>query len=156
VHELARTVEGLPPEELDAVATRIREFAGGSPCDRGLDAAEIAGLARNGFSIGFHTRDHQALTTLDDAALHRALAEGVDELEAVAGRPLTAIAYPYCRADLRVADAAMRSGFELGVTCNQRPVGAHDHPLLIDRVDGWSPSLGNFALALAWAAASAR
>jgi peptidoglycan/xylan/chitin deacetylase (PgdA/CDA1 family) len=115
LHDLARTIEGLPPTENDAVAERLRELTTGMSPEPGLSAAAIRELAAGGFDIGFHTRRHHLLTHLSERELAEAMHEGRDALEAVAGRQLNSIAYPHGRADLRVGHAAGQAGYETGV-----------------------------------------
>jgi peptidoglycan/xylan/chitin deacetylase (PgdA/CDA1 family) len=147
---LARSVETLAPDRRDAFAQRLREILAEPPTDAGLRERDVRALATAGFEIGFHTRHHRLLQTLDDDRLDDAMREGADRLSQPAGHPLRAIAYPHCRPpDLRVAAAASAAGFELGFICNDHAVSPHSHPLLLDRVDGWRPSLGSFAMRLA-------
>jgi peptidoglycan/xylan/chitin deacetylase (PgdA/CDA1 family) len=154
VDEIADTLQELPPEAQDPIAARLRELAADKPVDRGLPASEVANLAHQGFEIGFHTRSHRVLVRLADDALAHAVSAGLDELTAAAGRRPTSIAYPHCRADLRVAAAAQAAGFIRGVTCSGRGVREDDHPLLLGRVNGDQGSQGEFALRLARAVAN--
>ena len=149
LHDLARTFEMLPPSERDAFAWRLREIAASPPREPGLSEGAVRELASAGFDIGFHTASHYHLQTLDDGALHSALREGADRLAAIAGYRMTSIAYPYGRADLRIAAAAADAGFEIGVIWSDQRVDASSHPLLLARVDGWQPSAGSFAFRLA-------
>lgn len=147
---LARSVETLAPDRRDAFAHQLREILAEPPTDQGLAEHDVRALADDGFEVGFHTRHHRLLQTLDDAGLHQAMREGADRLREATGRPLRAIAYPHCRPpDLRVAAASSAAGFELGFICNDHGLGHESHPLLLDRVDGWRPSLGSFAMRLA-------
>jgi peptidoglycan/xylan/chitin deacetylase (PgdA/CDA1 family) len=147
---LARSVETLAPDRRDAFAQRLREILAEPPTDPGLSEDDVRALAAGGLEIGFHTRHHRLLQTLDDDRLHDAMREGAGRLSEATGRPLRAIAYPHCRPpDLRVAAAASSAGFEVGFICNDHGLGHDSHPLLLDRVDGWRPSLGSFAMRLA-------
>jgi peptidoglycan/xylan/chitin deacetylase (PgdA/CDA1 family) len=149
LHALARTIEMMPPDERDSLARRLREIAGSPPRDRGLSESAVRDLVAAGYEIGFHTRAHYHLQTLDDDELHRAMREGAERLSAIAGHPLTAIAYPHGRADLRIAAAAVDAGFELGFVWSNLAVSAASHPMLMDRVDAWQPSDEAFAFRLA-------
>jgi peptidoglycan/xylan/chitin deacetylase (PgdA/CDA1 family) len=147
---LARSVETLAPDRRDAFARQLREILAEPPTDPGLSEDNVRAMAADGFEIGFHTRHHRLLQTLDDDQLHAAMREGADRLSRVSGQPLRAIAYPHCRPpDLRVAAAASAAGFELGFICNDHGIGHDSHPLLLDRVDGWRPALASFAMRLA-------
>jgi peptidoglycan/xylan/chitin deacetylase (PgdA/CDA1 family) len=151
---LFQTIKMLPRERLQPIAEVLRDVAGADGEQRQLTAAGVGRLLDVGFDVGFHTLRHEVLQTLDDAELRRAMYEGRDAIERVAGRRLTRIAYPYCAADLRVAAAAGAAGFELGVVCGSGAVRPDDYPLLLDRIDGWSDSLASFALRLARSAGS--
>lgn len=147
--EVIRTMVMLPAEQREAVAERLAALAGSRARDPGLPAPKIQDLARRGFDVGFHTRRHHGLQTLNDAQLSRAMREGLDDIAAVIGRRPDAIAYPHGQGDLRVAAAAESAGFSLGFTYVGGGITANDCPLLLDRVDAWAPSLGSFALRLA-------
>jgi peptidoglycan/xylan/chitin deacetylase (PgdA/CDA1 family) len=101
---------------------------------------ELAGA----FDIGFHTLRHPFLPRLDDEGLERALRDGRDALAALAGRPLTAIAYPHGGVDERVGPAARRAGYAIGVTTDATAVG--DDPLMTGRVEPGPVPLGRFWL----------
>ena len=145
---LGDTIEMLPPEERDALAKRLREMVGAPP-EPGLSEDGVRDLAGAGFEIGWHTRAHYQLQSLDDSALRDAMTDGLERLSAVAGQRLEAIAYPYGHADLTVAAAAARAGFERGFVWSERAVDRTSHPMLLDRVDAWQPSAAAFAFRLA-------
>jgi peptidoglycan/xylan/chitin deacetylase (PgdA/CDA1 family) len=149
---LAERCQRLAPDDRAVVAERLSQAADEDPVGAGMPTEHVSELARQGFEIGFHTRDHHPLTTLSDADLERAMADGREELAAVVGRPLRMISYPHGDADTRVASAARGAAFELGFTARRRPVRPGDDPLLIGRVGASYTSLGRFALALAFAA----
>ena len=48
----------------------------------------------------------------------------------------------------------LEAGFEIGVVCSTGPASANQDPLLLDRLNAWSPSPASFALALARATIS--
>lgn len=148
IHDRAARIEAMTAGERAAVAERLRAEAGQVLGEAGLRAAQVAKLASAGFDIGFHTRRHDRLTGLDDAALEAALTDGRADLEAVVGRPLTVIAYPHGRADERVAEAAGAVGFALGFTGRYEPVTAPSPPLLLGRIEPVFGSVGAFALQL--------
>lgn len=149
LHALARTIEMMPPDERDSFALRLREIRAAAPRDRGLSESDVAELAAAGFEIGFHTRAHYQLQTLDDGALHDAMRDGLERLGTVAGQRLTTIAYPHGHADLRIAAAAADAGFELGFAWSNLAVTRNSHPMLLDRLDAWHPSPAAFAFRIA-------
>jgi peptidoglycan/xylan/chitin deacetylase (PgdA/CDA1 family) len=146
---LVQAIKMLPRDRLQPIAEVLREIAGTHAVERQLASGGLQVLVDGGFDLGFHTLRHEVLQTLGDPDLRRAMCEGRDAIEQTARRRLTSIAYPFCAADLRVAAAAAAAGFELGVVCGSGAVRPGDSPLLLDRLDGWSDSLGSFALRLA-------
>jgi peptidoglycan/xylan/chitin deacetylase (PgdA/CDA1 family) len=142
IQTVAAQIEQLPRQRRDEVAALLRVRAG-SP-RRALDEAGIGVLCEHGFEIGFHTRRHYLLPTLDDAELAAAMADGRSELEAVVGDRLTMIAYPHGKADARVADAARAARFAFGFTGLARPVGRSTDPLQIGRLDAHAVAAADF------------
>ncbi|MDQ2938920.1 MAG: hypothetical protein M3R23_00145, partial [Actinomycetota bacterium] len=67
----------------------------------------------------------------------------------------TSIAYPHAKADLRVAGAAERAGFELGFAAGHVAATPEQHPLLLARVVAQTESLGAFQWGLGRVANSA-
>jgi peptidoglycan/xylan/chitin deacetylase (PgdA/CDA1 family) len=147
LHEVAELIERLPPRRRDAVAAELRSNSPVPPA--GLTARQIGQLARAGFEIGFHTRSHYLLSTLDAAELRDAMNEGKERLEAVVGRELTMIAYPHGKADARVAEAARAAGYRLGFTGDPRPVGPPTDRLLIGRSEPPAAPPDDFGRAVA-------
>lgn len=125
---IMRTCENDP-----ARTARLETFA--EPADREL-STEPAVLAGAGMDIGFHTVRHEPLPTLGDASLSAALNSGCQPLAVEAGAPLTLVAYPYGRADGRVAAAAREAGFAQGFVTGGRPVTPRSDPFLLPR---WEP-----------------
>jgi peptidoglycan/xylan/chitin deacetylase (PgdA/CDA1 family) len=148
LHKLGRLVERLEPEAREAFADSLPE-AEADRSDSGLDAEGVRELVEAGMSIGFHTRRHHPLPSLDDRALEAALEEGRDELEELIGERLTVVGYPHGLADERVAAAARRAGFETGYTGLAEPVQPGDEPLLLGRLNPSYRSAGHFALQIA-------
>jgi peptidoglycan/xylan/chitin deacetylase (PgdA/CDA1 family) len=153
LRSLARVIEAMEPEDRERVGERIRAVAGPTPAEGQLSTDEIARIASSGFEIGFHTLRHHNLQTVRSERLTEALTDGLQEIQALTGYRPISIAYPHCRADARVTDAARGAGFELGLICGGGAVALEDDPLLVDRVDGWSKSVGALTFRLARAAA---
>jgi peptidoglycan/xylan/chitin deacetylase (PgdA/CDA1 family) len=150
IHAVGAALEEMTPGERDRAAAELGRLAGPDPPEEGMRSSEIAALAADGFEIGFHTRRHDVLVTLEDRELAAAMIDGRDELASAAGARLSAIAYPHGYADERVARAARSAGFELGLTAQRSAVTPAVDPMLIGRCDpvGFGPSLGAFALGL--------
>ncbi len=144
----AATIEAAPADVRDHVVNRLRVIAAELPTDPGLDAAAVCELRAAGFEIGFHTHGHYQLQSLDDHGLARAMTEGRTRLSELIGAPLTRIAYPYGAADLRVAAAAARTGFQCGYTVGVDLVRPATDPLLTPRADACT-SAARLALTMA-------
>jgi peptidoglycan/xylan/chitin deacetylase (PgdA/CDA1 family) len=152
--DFTNTIEAAPPHLHDAIAAKLRELAGGEFRDEGLPAEAVKDLVRRGFEIGWHTRRHYRLETLDGDRLDEEMLDGLEELSEVVGYRPTSIAYPHAKADLRIADSAERAGFELGFVVGDTATGPDQHPLLLARVGGSGDSLGTFKWVLGRAARS--
>ena len=145
IHQLAGVVEGLPPDDQDAVSAELEALVGPDPPDAGMRAAEVTRLARAGFEIGFHTLRHRQLPSLENGELAQAMREGRDRIKSVAAREVRAIAYPHGKAGPRVAAAASEAGFDLGFTSSWTAVGPEAEPLLLGRVEAPFDSTGELA-----------
>jgi peptidoglycan/xylan/chitin deacetylase (PgdA/CDA1 family) len=146
-HRLAAAIRELEPGERDALCALLVQRAGGPP-EPGLREQALRELVTAGFEIGFHTRDHEALDRLDDAALRRALTDGRERLEAIAGGELRTIAYPFGIADARVAAAARAAGYRAGFTLVARAVTPAGDPLLMGRFQPSFATAGHTATEL--------
>jgi len=135
VRELAAAVARLAPEDRVAVGERLCAALAPGAIQGGLDTDDVRALAAAGFEIGAHTVRHHELPSLDDDALERAMLDGRDRLECLAGRPIRVIAYPHGRADARVARAARAAGYAAGFTTHPAPVLPGDDPLLLGRLE---------------------
>jgi peptidoglycan/xylan/chitin deacetylase (PgdA/CDA1 family) len=155
IHDLAMGVQTAPAAEREALVAQLEEKVGPAPQDAGMRAELVRDLARDGFEIGFHTRRHEFLTILDQEALARAMSDGREELEEVAGARLDTIAYPHGGAQEREAEAARAAGFRWGYTTQAYAVTPASDPLLMGRVECSFSSLGHLALRLARALAGA-
>lgn len=80
-----------------------------------LSWEELAGLRDSGWEVGSHTVTHPVLPDLDDEALGDELTRSRRAIEERLGACET-IAYPYGRADARVAAAARAAGYLAGCT----------------------------------------
>jgi GT2 family glycosyltransferase/peptidoglycan/xylan/chitin deacetylase (PgdA/CDA1 family) len=141
---VGEAVRMLPRSERDELSELLLAHAGPDPAADILGADDISRLGDD-FEIGFHTLRHDSMTALDPEGLAAALQDGRAEIEALAGRPLTTIAYPHGDADPGVAAAAARAGYEAGFTTAGGAVHAGTEPLLEPRIDAGSmswPALG--------------
>jgi peptidoglycan/xylan/chitin deacetylase (PgdA/CDA1 family) len=67
-----------------------------------------------GVTIGSHTSTHPHLTSCNNEKLVGELEESKLYLEDLLGQAINAIAYPYGDVDMRVRDAALQAGYEVG------------------------------------------
>jgi peptidoglycan/xylan/chitin deacetylase (PgdA/CDA1 family) len=165
IHAEAARIQALPETQRQQMAkelaARLDEPAGqgeatatadrGTPrtSNRGLSRPDVRALAAAGHEIGFHTREHSTLTTLDDIQLEAALGVGRAELEAAGATRLSAIAYPAGQADARVVEKARAAGFTRGYSTMPHPVGPDSDPLWLGRVYPSHESSARFGWALA-------
>lgn len=172
IHTEAARIQALPETQRQQTArelgARLDQLAGqGKPADtvdhesaetadRGLSRLDVRALAAAGHEIGFHTREHSTLTTLDDIQLEAALSVGRAELEAAGATRLSAIAYPAGQADARVVEKARAAGFARGYSTMPHPVGPDSDPLWLGRVYPSHESSARFGWALARVVAARR
>lgn len=140
--EIAEQIKRFDPERRKRVEAVLEQASPSGP-EEFLGPRGVGELARD-FRVGFHTRAHEFLPALDDARLARALREGRDALEAAAGQPVRAIAYPHGGIDERVPREARAAGFQLGLTTE--PTGVGENPMLIGRVEPAPAPLGLYWL----------
>jgi peptidoglycan/xylan/chitin deacetylase (PgdA/CDA1 family) len=152
IFRVAATIESLTAPQRQETTAALRGAADGHVADEGLRAEDVRSLVAAGFDVGFHTLGHEALPTLGDDELARALTNGREELDAVVGKPLGLISYPHGKADDRVAAAARRAGFTFGFMTGRNVVTADTDPLLLPRMPP-ALSAGKTALRLARAVA---
>lgn len=148
---LDAAIGDLSPGRRSEIAVALRARAGEAP-QPGLQAAHVRALADAGHEIGFHTREHPRLPTLDDGGLRVTLRDGRDDLERAAGRPVLRFAYPDGAYDDRSVDAVREAGYATAFTTSGFGWDPTVDPLTVGRVEPRSPSLGVFALKLAVAA----
>jgi peptidoglycan/xylan/chitin deacetylase (PgdA/CDA1 family) len=135
VATVSEAVQRLTPTVRQALHRDLLPLVGPDPSDAGIREEQVRALVSAGFELGFHTRDHEPLSLVDDATLHQQLREGRSDLERIYGRPLDTIAYPHGKADARVARAARDAGYRLGFTVEWARSTRSTDPLLIGRID---------------------
>jgi len=131
--EIATEIVRLPSADRSAVADTLRAAVGSPATDSGLRVQGIRSLADAGCTIGFHTRAHHPLPSLEQPALAESFREGLGELTEAAGQSIEIVAYPHGKADDRVAAAARDAGFALGFTTARGVVRAETDPMRVPR-----------------------
>jgi peptidoglycan/xylan/chitin deacetylase (PgdA/CDA1 family) len=97
---------------------------------------QLAKLASEGVTLGAHTRTHPDLRSLSGAALEDEVAGSAERIAAATGRRPDAFAYPYGNWNAAVVASAARS-YRLAVTTEYRPLGSHEDPHRMPRLDAF-------------------
>jgi len=104
-----------------------------APWTRVMTAEELRELHRAGVEVGAHTASHPDLTSLPPERAAAELGEGRRELEALLGRTIDLLAYPYGEANPAVVAAADAAGFR--AACRTQGRGSWSEPLQLPRQD---------------------
>ena len=140
IRALAKAVEDLPPAARERLAATLARAVPAPIEMLGPDGAQA--LAAAGWEIGFHTRRHDLLTALDDAALRAAVLPASE----TGARTL---AYPHGKAGAREARAARAAGYVAAYTGRDEVLTERTDDHLIGRLQPDTGTLGRFALHLA-------
>lgn len=98
---------------------------------RAMSLEQMRQLVESGWEVGSHTMHHRRLTRIDDHELMRELADSRERILHQIGT-CHSVAYPYGRANPRVARAAERAGYESGTTL--APWHRRDTPMTRPRI----------------------
>ncbi len=135
--------------EATALATRLGvDLRAVQRDDLYLRESALSELQAQGFSLGAHGTEHVRWTTLEDGPLERVVGASADWLGRRApGEPLC-VAYPDAAIDQRVATAAARGGFTVGVILEAPALEVLDPRLSVRRRiarddASWIEQLGN-------------
>jgi peptidoglycan/xylan/chitin deacetylase (PgdA/CDA1 family) len=109
---------------------------GGMPPLQLLDWPALAQLAREGVTLGAHTRTHADLRMLTDAAMSEEITGSVSDIARETGAKADGFAYPYGYHDDRVV-AATRRACAWACTTVLGPLGARDDALTLPRLDAY-------------------
>jgi hypothetical protein len=132
-HDVAAMASVL---EHSPISSSLHKVLPGDGRSRQFEGSDIKALASAGMTIGFHTVRHPVMTALSDLDLARALTEGQSEIASLVNAPMALFAYPYGRADLRVARAAEHAGYRAAFVSGGRPIGDPRDSHLLPR---WDP-----------------
>lgn len=102
-----------------------------------LDAEQILDMQRRGCTFYSHTRTHNALTALNDAALSSELQGSREAIRALTGHDGHYLAYPYGRVDDRVEAAARAAGYTAAFSTRPGFNRCDVNPMRIRRLDVW-------------------
>lgn len=119
VDQLARLVS---PERFDPMA-------------RPLMLDEVRRVARHPLiEVGAHTVHHLALSSASPDDLFRDVFDSRSALERAIETRVSCFAYPYGDLSPAVVRTVEAAGFDAAVTCDERAVRRHEHPLRVPRI----------------------
>jgi peptidoglycan/xylan/chitin deacetylase (PgdA/CDA1 family) len=98
-----------------------------------MDWSTLGRLTGEGFSIGAHSRTHQALTALSTTELADEIGGSAERIHRELGVRPTAFAYPYGIVDPAAVDQARE--FHWAVTTELRVFGPAEQALMLPRLD---------------------
>jgi|RhiMethySRZTD1v2_1073278.scaffolds.fasta_scaffold273382_2 peptidoglycan/xylan/chitin deacetylase (PgdA/CDA1 family) len=107
--------------------------------ERGLerplaDWAELRDLAAGGFEIGAHSLTHPHLTAIAPDQARREIEDSRRVIEDGLGREVVHFAYPFGAVDPAVREMVAEAGYRTACTTHIGLSGAHDDPLMLQRV----------------------
>ncbi len=143
----------LQPGERQRRVDALVERAGAKPPDNlMMRSDQISELARSGMELGAHTVSHPILRAISDEDAAAEMRDSRTTLEALAGAPVSAFAYPNGRLgddyEARHAAIAKRVGFEFAVSTNAGSARAESDPYQLPRFGPWDESGWRFAARL--------
>lgn len=101
-----------------------------------LDWEGVARAARDGVTIGAHTRRHRDLTTLSPSVLEDEVAGSVEAVAARTGTRPRSFAYPFGRWN-EAALMAVRDVFDVACTTEMRGLEPDEDRVLLPRLDAY-------------------
>ena len=114
---LVSAIERLDLASMVQVIGRVEHNLGEHPADgHMMTTAQMQRLAAAGIDIGCHGTSHHPMTKVDD--LDRELSDARSALGAKLGAPPATMSFPHGAYDRRIAETALRSGFDYVFTSN--------------------------------------
>lgn len=111
--------------------------------DRIMTGEQLATIASDTIQIGSHTVSHPRLSTVDTNQLMYEIDQSKKDLEALLGRPVSTLSFPYGDYDERVLLSAKESGYKFVYTISPEVVNTSSTSVARGRV-ATSPSDGAF------------
>jgi peptidoglycan/xylan/chitin deacetylase (PgdA/CDA1 family) len=99
-----------------------------------MNDAQILEWQAAGMEVGAHSRTHPHLPKCSDTELRDEIAGCKNDLEKLAGVPVTQFCYPYGHTDDRVVAAVRQAGFAAATLTQRGRARPGDEPLLLRRV----------------------
>lgn len=99
-----------------------------------LNHTQIAELSSTGICFGSHTLTHRALTEIPEGNAYEELALSRATLEAILGKPVTTLAYPFNKQNRRIRKFARRAGYRAAVLGRGRLNTRWTNPFALMRI----------------------
>jgi len=100
-----------------------------------LSSDDIREMASRNIDFGSHTVNHVILTNECDATVESELVESKKALEEIVRKPVDMLAYPDGAFSNEIIRKAAASGYKLGCTTQNVPIGKRFDPMKCPRVD---------------------
>jgi peptidoglycan/xylan/chitin deacetylase (PgdA/CDA1 family) len=135
---LASRLQRLPrdrrEESLATLATGLGVTARERLAWEPLRPTEVVEMASHGISVGGHGTSHESFLHLSHDALHRELRESKRVLEALTGRAVSWLAYPYGDFSPAIAQAVAQAGYRGALTTIEGLHAPIDNPFMVRRI----------------------
>lgn len=141
ISDYVRTLKARPEREVAQLRETVdgllasADAAPSAQPDRFLGWDEARSMLRAGVRFGSHACTHRMLPRLSDDELQRELVDSKQQIERMLGRPVPLVAFPNGDFDSRATDAARRAGYIAAFTTRPGPVGNHDDPYTLRRIN---------------------
>jgi peptidoglycan/xylan/chitin deacetylase (PgdA/CDA1 family) len=99
-----------------------------------LTATDVQEMQTEGAEFGSHTRTHAHLTAVPAALARDELQHSRQDLEALCGKPVTVLGYPYSECNDQVKRLALDAGYEAAVIVRRRMNTDHTDLLSLRRI----------------------
>lgn len=100
-----------------------------------LSSDDIREMASRNIEFGSHTVNHVILTTESDAVVESELIDSKKVLEEILGKSIDMLAYPDGAFSNEIIKKAAASGYKLGCTTENVPIGKRWDPMKSPRID---------------------
>jgi len=140
---VALTIDDGCETDLLAIAPVLKQFGYGATfyITAGLlgkpgymSTSQLRELSALDFEIGSHTMTHTCLSDLDEAGLHREIADSKVMLEDIIGKPVEHFSCPGGRYDSRAITVAKKAGYRSVANSNPRANSASTDRFALGRV----------------------
>ena len=142
VGDIGGRLVGRSPEQVEAVLSRLRAWAGDTPAPSGrpMSRDELAAVARvPGVEIGAHTVSHSCLADLPPESQREEIGASKATLEAICDTQVKVFSYPHGSLSARTPAVVKSLGFSCACMSNDGMFTSRGDPYRIPRL--WAPDL---------------